>query len=31
MHYAGMLPGISPQLPADRGVVNMGYSASIHR
>ncbi len=31
MRYADMLPGISPQLPADRGVMNVGRSASIHR
>jgi hypothetical protein len=31
MHYAGMLPGMSPRLRADRGVVYLGCSASIHR
>jgi hypothetical protein len=31
MHYAGMLPSISPRSRADRGVVNMGCSASIYR
>ena len=31
MHYAGMLPGMSPRLSLDRGVVYMGCSASIHR
>jgi hypothetical protein len=31
MHYAGMLPNISPRPCADRGVVNMGRSVSIYR
>ncbi len=31
MRYAKMLPGGSPQPHADRGGVNMGRSASIHR
>jgi hypothetical protein len=31
MHYARLLPCMSPRLRADGGVVNMGCSASIHR
>jgi len=31
MRYANMLPGIKPHPSADRGVVNVGRSASIHR
>jgi len=31
MHYAGMLPSMSPRLRVDRGFVYMGCSVSIHR
>jgi hypothetical protein len=31
MRYADMLPGIKSRPRADRGVVNVGRSASIHR